>query len=216
VGAVILAQELSRQKRGVTYWISRFGFGHKTGIDFPGETQGIVVPPEKWSGSTIGNVPIGHGIAVTPVQMAAAYAAIANGGIWTQPHLVRKVGTERTRPLRRRIVSRTIAAQLTEMLKDVVIEGTGALADVPGYQVAGKTGTAAKPNPWGGYSRSRYIASFVGFVPASKPRLVILVTVDEPQETIFGGMVAAPVFQEMAKFDLQYLEVQPDAPSGSG
>ncbi len=98
------------------------------------------------------------------------------------------------------------------MLRDVVIEGTGTLADVPGYQVAGKTGTAAKPDPWGGYSDSRYIASFVGFVPASKPRLVILVTVDEPHGAIFGGMIAAPVFQEIAKFDLQYLEVPPDAP----
>lgn len=213
VGAVTLAEMLARQKHGVSYWISRFGFGAKTGIDFPGESAGIVVPPDKWSGSTIGNVPIGHGIAVTPIQMASAYAAIANHGVWVRPRLVEQVGNGAPpRPKRRRIVSRQVDAELTQMLRDVVIEGTGTRAEVPGYQVAGKTGTAAKPNPWGGYSSSRYIASFVGFVPASKPRIVILVTVDEPQGAIYGGMVAAPVFQEMAKFDLQYLEVPPDAP----
>jgi cell division protein FtsI (penicillin-binding protein 3) len=212
VGVVTLAERLAHEERGVTYWISRFGFGHKTGIDFPGESAGIVVPPARWSGSTIGNVPIGHGVAVTPVQMAAAYAAVANKGVWVQPHLAQRVGSVRPRLRRHRIVSKAVAAQLTDMLRDVVIEGTGTRAEIPGYQVAGKTGTAAKPNPWGGYSSSRYIASFVGFVPASKPRLVILVTVDEPRGTIFGGTVAAPVFQEIAKFDLQYLEVPPDAP----
>jgi len=215
VGTVTLGEMLARQEHGVTYWISRFGFGHKTGIDFPGESAGIVVPPEKWSGSTIGNVPIGHGIAVTPVQMAAAYAAIANHGVWTQPHLVERIGSARPHVRRRRIVTGRVARQLTEMLRDVVIEGTGTKAEVPGYQVAGKTGTAAKPNPWGGYSSTRYIASFVGFVPASKPRLVILVTVDEPKGAIYGGMVAAPAFQEIAKFDLQYLEVPPDAPGAA-
>ncbi len=212
VGAITLAEMLSRQDKGVSYWISRFGFGRKTGIDFPGESPGIVVPPEKWSGSTIGNVPIGHGIAITPVQMASAYAAIANHGLWVQPHLVDRIGSARPRLERRRIVSKRIAAELTQMLRDVVIEGTGTRAEIPGYQVAGKTGTAAKPTRWG-YSDTRYIASFVGFVPASKPRLVILVTVDEPHGAIFGGLVAAPVFQEIAKFDLQYLEVPPDAPA---
>jgi cell division protein FtsI (penicillin-binding protein 3) len=211
VGAITLAEILTRQAKGVAYWISRFGFGHKTKIDFPGESAGIVVPPEKWSGSTIGNVPIGHGIAVTPVQMISAYAAIANHGVWVQPHLVERVGSARPRLERRRVVSRRVAAELTQMLRDVVIEGTGTRAEIPGYQVAGKTGTANKPTRWG-YSSTRYIASFVGFVPASKPRLVILVTVDEPQQAIFGGLVAAPVFQEIAKFDLQYLEVPPDAP----
>jgi cell division protein FtsI/penicillin-binding protein 2 len=210
VGAITLAQILTRQRKGVSYWISRFGFGHRTGIDFPGESAGIVVPPNRWSGSTIGNVPIGHGIAVTPVQMAAAYAAIANHGVWVQPHLVDRIGgSPRPKPERRRIVTPSIAAQLTRMLRDVVIEGTGRLATVPGYSVAGKTGTAAVPIP-GGYSDTKYIASFVGFVPASKPRLVVLVTVNEPEGAIFGGLVAAPVFEQIAKFDLQYLAVPPD------
>ncbi len=104
-----------------------------------------------------------------------------------------------------------MASELMQMLRDVVIEGTGTRATIPGYEVAGKTGTAAKPDAWGGYSDTAYVASFVGVVPASRPRLVILVTVDEPQGAIYGGVVAAPIFQQIAKFDLQYLEVPPDA-----
>jgi cell division protein FtsI (penicillin-binding protein 3) len=118
---------------------------------------------------------------------------------------------------RRRIVSRAVAAQLMAMLKNVVLDGTGTLAAVPGYQVAGKTGTAAKVDPDGTYSDSRYVASFVGIVPASRPRLVILVSVDEPHGAIWGGVVAAPAFSQIAGFDLQYLEggITPDAPSTS-
>jgi cell division protein FtsI (penicillin-binding protein 3) len=206
VGTVTLAELLGRQ--GLEAWISRFGFGRKTGIDFPGETSGIL--PSYWSGSTIGTLPIGHGIAITPVQMAAAYAAVANRGVWVRPRLVMD-GPMSKGPHRHRIISRHVADQLMSMLRDVVIEGTGIEAEVDGYQVAGKTGTAAKPDPRGGYSTSRYVASFVGVVPASNPRLVILVTVDEPHGAIWGGVVAAPAFQEIAKFALQYLEIPPDA-----
>ncbi len=211
VGAITLAEKLGSER--LARWIDRFGFGRATRIDFPGESPGIVLPLAKWSGSTIGNLPIGHGIAVTPVQMAAAYAAVANGGVWVQPHLVDHVaGEARTTAERRRIVSHVVASQLATMLTDVVDEGTGVEAAIPGYRVAGKTGTAAKPLPDGsGYSTSRYVASFVGFVPATHPRLVILVTVDEPS-TIWGGVVAAPAFHEIARFDLQFLEVAPDAP----
>ena len=203
IGTITLAQMLGRQR--LTTWLGRFGFGKKTGIDFPGETRGIL--PSDWSGSTIGTLPIGHGIAVTPVQMASAYAAVANGGVWKQPHLVL---SERVR--QRRVVTRAVSEQLMSMMRDVVVEGTGTEAAVEGYQVAGKTGTAAKPDPRGGYSTSRYVASFVGTVPASDPRLVILVTVDEPS-TIWGGVVAAPAFQQIASFALQYLEIPPDAAS---
>jgi cell division protein FtsI/penicillin-binding protein 2 len=206
VGTVTLAELLGRQR--LESWISRFGFGRKTGIDFPGETSGIL--PSYWSGSTIGTLPIGHGIAITPVQMAAAYAAVANRGVWVRPRLVMG-GPMSNGPHRHRIISRHVADQLMSMLRDVVIEGTGIEAEVDGYQVAGKTGTAAKPDPRGGYSTSRYVASFVGVVPASNPRLVILVTVDEPHGAIWGGVVAAPAFQEIAKFALQYLEIPPDA-----
>ena len=214
VGAITLAEKLSQHR--LVQWISRFGFGHLTGIDFPGESPGIVLPENKWSGSSIGNIPIGQGIAVTPIQMASAYAAIANRGVWERPHLVERIGASApTGPVRRRIVSHWVASEIMTMLKNVVAEGTGTLAAVPGYQVAGKTGTAAKPDAQGGYSDTRYVASFVGVVPASRPRLVILVSVDEPRGAIWGGVVAAPAFAEIAKFDLQYLDggVPPDAPS---
>jgi cell division protein FtsI (penicillin-binding protein 3) len=213
VGAITLAEKLGQHR--LAQWISRFGFGRPTGIDYPGESPGIVVPERRWSGSTIGNVPIGQGIAVTPIQMASAYAAIANRGIWVRPHLVDHVGDGRSvfEP-RRRIVSRRVSRQVLSMLKNVVLDGTGTLAAVPGYQVAGKTGTAAKVDPDGTYSDSRYVASFIGIVPASRPRLVILVSVDEPRGAIWGGVVAAPAFSQIARFDLQYLDggITPDAP----
>ena len=205
IGAITLAEMLGKQR--LSEWIDRFGFGKPTGIDFPGESPGAVLPAAQWSGSTIGNVPIGQGVAVTPIQMASAYAAIANRGVWVQPHLVAG-----DRGKKRRVLARPIAAQLVQMLKGVVAEGgTAPLAAIPGYQVAGKTGTAQKPGP-GGYTTGKYVASFVGMVPASKPRLVVLVAVDEPHGAIWGGYVAAPAFQEIAQFDLQYLEVPPDGP----
>lgn len=210
VGVITLAIQLQRQR--LSEWIRRFGFGRKTGVDYPGESRGIVLPPDDWSGSTIGNVPIGQGIAVTPLQMAAAYGAIANDGTWLEPHLVARVeGRKRAKPSARRIVSERTARQLTRMLRGVVKRGSGTAAQIPGYEVAGKTGTAAKPEPTGGYSTSRYVASFVGFAPASDPRLVVLVTVDEPRGSIWGGSVAAPVFAEITEFALQYLEVPPDS-----
>jgi cell division protein FtsI/penicillin-binding protein 2 len=212
VGTITLAQLLGESR--LSEWIERFGFGRKTGIDYPGETRGIVPKLENWSGSTIGTMPIGHGVAVTPVQMAAAYAAVANNGVWLEPHLVDRVGADH-RPAvpARRILTRGVARQVMAMMRDVVVEGTGTAAALPGYQVAGKTGTAAKPDPDGGYSTSRYVASFVGVVPATNPRLVVLVTVDEPGSAIWGGVVAAPAFAEIARFGLQYLEIPPDAPS---
>jgi cell division protein FtsI (penicillin-binding protein 3) len=213
VGTITLAQKVARTSTGMSGWIERFGFGKRTGIDFPGESPGIVVPPERWSGSTIGNVPIGQGIGVTGLQMAAAYGAIANRGLLRRPHLVERIGGRRTRVgTGRRVVSRTVAAQVMTMLRDVVTAegGTGALAAIPGYTVAGKTGTAAKPER-GGYSTTRYVASFVGVVPAKEPRFVVLVSIDEPKGAIWGGVVAAPAFAEIASFGLQYLEVPPDA-----
>ena len=209
VGTVTLALQLGEER--LKRWLSRFGLGKPTGIDFPGESGGIM---PQWSGSTIGNVPIGQGIAVTPIQMASIYAAIANRGVWVQPHLVdRVVGRPAQRLRERRLVGQGIAAQLSTMLRRVVGEGgTGTAAAIPGYTVAGKTGTAQKPDPRGGYSTTKYVASFVGFVPATRPELVILVSVDEPAKAIWGGVVAAPAFAAIAKFALQYLEVPPDTP----
>jgi cell division protein FtsI (penicillin-binding protein 3) len=211
VGAITIAEKLGSAR--VAEWIDRLGFGKQTGIDFPGESQGQVLPLDQWSGSTIGNVPIGQGIAVTPMQMASAYAAIANDGVWIQPHLVAKVGGRALHDFKRhRIVSPAVNTVLKQMLTNVVDEhgATGNAAQIPGYTVAGKTGTAQKPGPHG-YTTGQYVASFVGFVPVKSPRLAILVMVDDPTRAIFGGVVAAPAFAEIAKFDLQYLNVPPDA-----
>jgi cell division protein FtsI/penicillin-binding protein 2 len=209
VGVVTIAEALGKDR--ISDWINRFGFGRPTGIDFPGESKGIVLPPQSWSGSTIGNVPIGQGIAVTPVQMIAAYGAIANRGVWIQPHLVERVqGEKPVQPQRRRILTTKTAGEVRHMLREVVEEGSGTAAQIPGYRIAGKTGTAAKPDGAGGYSTTNYVASFVGFVPAKHPQLVVLVTVDEPRGAIWGGVVAAPAFAEIAKFALQYLEIPPD------
>jgi cell division protein FtsI (penicillin-binding protein 3)/stage V sporulation protein D (sporulation-specific penicillin-binding protein) len=212
VGAVTIAEKLG--SASLMNWIERFGYGKKTGIDFPGESPGFVLPLEKWYGSTIGNVPIGQGISVTPIQMAAAYAAIANGGVWVQPHLVERIGGQLYNDhKRRRVVSPKIDKVLKQMLTGVVDEhgATGTAAAIPGYPVAGKTGTAQVPGPHG-YTTGKYVASFVGMVPVKKPRLVVLVVVNEPTRGIFGGTVAAPAFASVAKFDLQHLNVPPDHP----
>ena len=209
VGTVTIARMLLGETR-LKRWIAQFGFGKRTGIDFPGESAGLL--PSYWSGSTIGNVPIGQGVSITAIQLASVYAAIANHGVWMEPHLIDHVQGERPPAVTsRRILSTTVDRQLLTMLKGVVSDaGTGAAASVPGYTVAGKTGTAQKPSPTGGYAPGKYVATFVGMVPASDPRLVILVTVDEPTLAIFGGVVAAPAFAQIAAFDLQYLEVTPD------
>jgi len=215
IGTVTIAQRLGEGR--LATWIDRFGFGRRTGVDFPGESSGFALPVEQWSGSTIGTVPIGHGIAVTPVQMARAYAAIANGGVLVQPHVVERVdGRQVERRKRKRVVSRVVSKQVLSMLRGVVVEGTGTEAAIPGYTVAGKTGTAAKIDANGRYSHSRYVASFVGLVPATKPELVIMVMVDEPRGSIYGGVVAAPAFKQIARFNLQHLEVPPDAPRRAG
>jgi cell division protein FtsI (penicillin-binding protein 3) len=211
IGTITIAQRLGEGR--LASWIERFGFGSKSGIDFPGESPGFALPHGEWSGSTIGTVPIGHGIAVTPIQMARAYAAIANGGVLVQPRLVERVDGRTVERMRgARVVSREVSGQMLSMLRGVVLEGTGTQAAIPGYTVAGKTGTAAKIDASGRYSNTDYVASFVGMVPATKPRLVIMVMVDEPSGSIYGGDVAAPAFRQIARFNLQHLEVPPDAP----
>ena len=212
VGAITIAEKLGAS--GLMHWIKRFNFGSMTGIDFPGESPGFVLPLDQWSGSTIGNVPIGQGIDVTPMQMASAYAAIANNGVWVEPHLVARVGGHVVSHFKRhRVVSRTIDNELKTMLTGVVDEhnATGTQAAIPGYTVAGKTGTAQVPGPHG-YTTGKYVASFIGMVPVKHPRLVVMVVVDDPRRNIFGGTVAAPAFAQIAQFDLQYLNVPPDAP----
>jgi cell division protein FtsI/penicillin-binding protein 2 len=209
IGTITVAERLGAGE--LSTWIQRFGFGSTTGLDYPGESPGSVLPLDEWSGSTIGTVPIGQGIAVTPIQMVSAYAAIGNGGVMPKPYLVDRIGGKAVTVHKgERIVSRRTANRMMSMFRDVVLEGTGTEAAIPGYTVAGKTGTAQKAE--NGRYVAKYVASFVGLVPAKKPRLAILVMVDEPHGNIYGGLVAAPAFRDIARFALQYLEVPPDAP----
>lgn len=207
VGAVTLGLRVGKQR--LVDIIKDFGFTTPTGMDFPGEASGSMLAADKWSGSTIANVPIGQGISVTSVQLAAAYGAVANDGVYVQPHLT----TDATLVPPRRVVSSAVARQLRDMLLVTVAEGTGVNARVEGYEVAGKTGTAQKVLPGGrGYSEDAFVASFVGMVPADDPALVILVTVDEPTAEYYGSVVAAPVFAEIAEFSLSRLAIPPSSP----
>ena len=210
VGAIKIGLEMGKQR--FDYWVRRFGFGKPTGVDLPGEERGIVLPLDKYSGSSMGNLPIGQGEAVTPMQMAQAYAAIANGGILRAPRVVRRVdGKLAPAPRGRRVISGRTAARLREMLEGAFAPGgTASEVSIPGYKLAGKTGTANKIDPTTGeYSDSRYVASFIGFAPALHPKLLIEVMVDEPQTEIYGGVVAAPAFGKIASFALPYLRIPP-------
>ncbi|HEX3692787.1 MAG TPA: penicillin-binding protein 2 [Solirubrobacteraceae bacterium] len=194
-------------------WVRRFGFGERTGIDLPGEETGATLPLSRYSGSSMGNLPIGQGELVTPIQMAAAYSAIANGGVLPVPHVIARVGASPpVRPHGRRVISSATAAELRSMLKGVLAPGgTASEVSVPGYTLAGKTGTASKIDPQTGeYSKSAYVASFVGFAPAEHPQLLAAVIVDEPQAgSIYGGVVAAPAFGQIMEFALPYLGIAP-------
>src|SRR3954454_15342913 len=193
-------------------WMKRFGFGRRTGVDLPGEEQGLVLPRDKYSGSSMGNLPIGQGTSVTPMQMAVAYSAIANGGLLVTPHVVRRVDGRPVRvPRPRRVISPETSLQLRTMLEGVFAPGgTASEVSIPGYKLAGKTGTANKvDSTTGEYSSSRYVASFVGFAPALPPRLLCMVVVDEPQGAIYGGQVAAPAFGQIMGFALSYLKIPP-------
>jgi cell division protein FtsI (penicillin-binding protein 3) len=209
VGAIMIGQRLGAED--FDKWVRRFGFGKPTGIDLPGEEQGIVLDVENYSGASMGNLPIGQGIAVTPMQMATAYAAIANGGILRPPHIVEDVGSRPARkPRGHRIISEATAASLRRMLEGVFGPGgTASGADIAGYALAGKTGTAEKPDETGGYSKTKFVSSFVGFAPARRPKLLVAVMVDEPQGDIYGGTVAAPAFREITSFALNYLKIAP-------
>jgi len=210
VGAVKIGLGLGAQR--FYDWVRRFGFGDPTGISFPGEERGIVPTPSQFSGSTMGNLPIGQGLSVTPIQMAAAYSAIANGGILRAPQLVLDQGDAPVpEPAGHRVISSKTSAQLRQMLEGVLAPGgTASEVSVPGYTLAGKTGTAQVAVN-GTYSDSEFVASFVGFAPAADPKLLVAVVVDQPQQgSYYGGTVAAPAFGEIAKFALPYLRIPPD------
>ena len=208
VGAVKVGLEVGGER--FDHWIRRLGFGEPSGVQLPAEEQGIVPALEDYSGSTMGNLPIGQGLAVTPMQMAAAYAAIANGGVLRPPRLVRESGGERAAVEQgTRVMSEGTAAQLRDMLEGVLSPGgTASEVSVPGYRLGGKTGTAEKANE-GGYSESKFVASFVGFAPVDNPGLLTVIVVDEPKGSYYGADVAAPGFGEIAEYALPYLGIPP-------
>jgi cell division protein FtsI (penicillin-binding protein 3) len=205
VGSVMIGQKLGPKR--FDKWVRKFGFGSLTGVDLPGESPGIVLRPREYSGSSIGNLPIGQGIAVTPLQMATGFSALANGGVLHEPTVIKGEDDEG-----RRVVSKKTAEQVATMLEGVLAAGgTAEEASIPGYVVAGKTGTAEKIDPeTGTYSETKFFSSFIGFAPAKSPRLMVAVMVDEPSGMYYGGEVAAPAFEKIMQFALPYLRIPPD------
>jgi cell division protein FtsI (penicillin-binding protein 3) len=204
VGAITIGLQLG--PRRFNNYVRQFGFGEGTGVDVPGEATGIVPRPKEYSGSSMGNLPMGQGLAVTPIQLAAAYSAIANDGVLVTPHVI-----QGEPPQPRRVVSAGTAKRVARMLEGVLgAGGTASEASVEGYRLAGKTGTAEKPDGYGGYSESAFVGSFVGFAPARDPRLLVAVAVDEPQGSIYGSVVAAPAFEKIVEFALPYLRIPPE------
>ncbi len=202
VGSVMIGLKLGPTR--FDRWVRRFGFGKPTGVDLPGEEGGIVLRPENYSGSSMGNMPIGQGIAVTPMQMASGFTAIANHGVMRRPYII-----QGNRPPPKRVLSRRTAGEVAKMLEGVLAAGgTAPEASVDGYTLAGKTGTAEKAIK-GGYSKTDFIASFIGFAPAKDPRLLVAVMVDTPRGDYYGGTVAAPAFERIMEFALPYLKIPP-------
>ena len=215
IGAAKVAQELG--KPTMSSYMARFGFGRTTGTGFPGETPGVVPPVGEWSDASLATIAYGQGLSVSPMQMVSVYATIANDGMWVQPRLATGVidgdgafHAADAAPTRR-VVSAGTAGTVTRMLASAVQDGTGTLAQIPGYQVAGKTGTALKVDPETGRYGRRYVASFIGFLPASDPQVVIAAIIDEPT-TIYGGIAAAPLFQQVAQYSIQRLGIIPGEP----
>jgi cell division protein FtsI (penicillin-binding protein 3) len=202
------------KKAKLDSYLRAYGFGSKTGLNFPGEAPGILLDPKDYSDTSIATVPIGNGLAVTPMQMLSVYMTIANDGLRVPPKLIKSfINPDGTRsPFStaepKRVISEQTAKTIQSMLRGVVVDGTGKLADVPGYSVSGKTGTARKPP----YDKPpyKYMASFAGFAPANDPRLATIVILDEPQAEIYGGRVAAPVFSRIMQSALRVVGVTPD------
>jgi cell division protein FtsI (penicillin-binding protein 3) len=209
VGAVKIGMIMGKKR--LLKWMDSFGFAKPTGLEFPGEAAGIVPPADQWSGTSIVNIPMGQGIAVTPLQMAVAFSTVANNGVAVKPRLIAQVGdTVYDDVEKHRVIPASVASDVRSMLATAVAKGTGTNAKIPDYEVAGKTGTAEKPLPDGsGYSKTDYVASFIGMVPADHPRLVVLVAVDSPRTSIYGGDIAAPAVQKIMRFALQRLEIAP-------
>ncbi len=206
IGADEIGMKLGPQR--FDYWVHRFGFGSPTGVDLPGEQQGIVLHSWQYSGSSMGNLPMGQGESVTPIQMATAYSAIANGGILRPPRIVGAIGGRPVpEPRGHADLLRSGRREERDMLRGVLADGgTASGAAIPGWDLAGKTGTANEVIN-GQYSSTAYAASFIGFVPAGHPRLLVAVMVDRPQGAIYGGAVAAPAFQKIVGWAVPYLGI---------
>jgi cell division protein FtsI (penicillin-binding protein 3) len=216
IGFTKVAEKLKKDR--YFKYIEKFGFGQASGIDVPGEVPGLLRRSETWSAIDLATHAFGQGISTTPMQMVMAYAAIANGGFLMRPYVTRSVVSpqgeivlENQPHVVRRVISEKSSKSLASMLRDVTNEGgTGVMANVDGFEVAGKTGTAQKADPvHGGYAAKKRVASFIGFVPANDPRLVALVLIDEPEMNVYGGVVAAPVFRNIAQAALRHLAVAP-------
>ena len=209
IGTIQIAQKLGRND--LMHYINQYGLGAATDISFPGQSSGIL--PSYWSGTSIADVPIGQGIAVTAVQMLAAYNTIANGGVYVPPRLVDGTigsdGTEHLLPAapQHRVVSTTVADEMRTMLDEVVRVGTGTAANLDPYTVAGKTGTALEPSPHGGYEAGHYVASFAGFVPSEKPQITGMVVVDDTAD--YGAAASAPTFAKIARAGLEEFSIPP-------
>ncbi len=211
IGTTKVAQALGENT--VYKYIKLFGFGNKLGIDLPGEAVGIAKEPRFWSKTSISAIPIGHEVGVTILQLASAISVIANGGELMKPYVVGEIRDKYGQTIKafspvliRRPISIDTAERARKVLAGVVENGTGKLARVPGFSAAGKTGTAQKLEPNGAYSHDKFIASFIGFAPAQEPLIAIAVCIDEPRPYYFGGVVAAPVFKNVATDTLRYLQ----------
>jgi cell division protein FtsI (penicillin-binding protein 3)/stage V sporulation protein D (sporulation-specific penicillin-binding protein) len=219
IGAAKLAISLGDQK--FYEYIRRFGFGERTGVELPGEINGMIRPPQSWSKISITRIPMGHEVGVTPLQMTVAMATIANGGKLVTPRIVKSVTTadgkmvsEFSPAVVRQVIAPETARQISNALRGVVSDrGTAAAAAVPGFIIAGKTGTAQKVDPRGGYQKGKDIVSFIGFLPADHPEFVGLVMLDDAKtskpELNYGGMVAGPIFARIAEKAARYLDLAP-------
>ena len=218
IGAAKLALSVGEQK--FYEYIRRFGFGERTGIELPGEIPGVIRPPQSWSKISITRIPMGHEVGVTPLQMTIAMAAIANGGKLVTPRIVKSITTpdgqviSKFQPtVLRQVITSQTAQQISTALQDVVSErGTAAGAAVPGFAICGKTGTAQKVDPKGGYEHGKYVVSFSGYMPAEHPQFVALVVLDDAKtkaELNYGGTVAAPIFSRIAEKAARYLDLEP-------
>ncbi|MFH0855723.1 MAG: penicillin-binding transpeptidase domain-containing protein [Candidatus Omnitrophota bacterium] len=213
IGTVKIAQKLGPE---IVYKYAKlFGFGAKSGIDLPGEISGILKEPRFWSRTSIGAIPIGQEVGVTALQLAGAMSVIANGGQLMKPYAIDEIRDKQGRiimkfqpKLIRKVLSLDTSLRMTKMLTGVVEEGTGRMAQVPGFTSAGKTGTAQKLEPNGAYSHNKFVGSFVGFAPAEDPLVTIVVSLDEPHPSYYGGVVAAPVFKYVAGDVLRYLKTK--------